>query len=123
MATIDVTQDRVRIHLSALEQAGAMHGDLSVPIDNIAAVTAHTDLWENLRGMRAPGTGIPGVIMLGTTRSKGAKDFCAVYGHKPGLLLETRDFEFARVLVSCPVEESEQTAAKINAMVMGEPKV
>ncbi len=71
------------------------------------------DVWEHLRGFRAPGTGFPGRIMLGTTRYEGRKDFCVVGRHGPGIVVELRDHEFARVLVSVPAEQAASLAARI----------
>ena len=49
---------------------------------------ARAQVVGELRGLRAPGTGIPGVIALGTWRSKGAKDFAAVYRGGPAVVVE-----------------------------------
>ena len=51
-------------------------------------------------GIRAPGTGLPGVSMLGTTRYQGKKDFNVVYGHKPGLVVTLSGIDFARILIT-----------------------
>ena len=35
--------------------------------------------FRELSGLRAPGTGLPGVIALGTWRGRGQKDFAALF--------------------------------------------
>ncbi len=56
--------------------------------------------------MRAPGTGIPWVIMLGTTRGSFGKDFCAVYGRAPAVVMELEGAPFSRCLVTVPEAEA-----------------
>jgi hypothetical protein len=56
-------------------------------------------LWSELRGIRLPGIGLPGVIALGTWRYPGGKDFVAVYrGY--GVLVTLSDPSWHRFLVS-----------------------
>lgn len=96
----------VEIRLSRWEKWGAWHRDLRIPVEHIAHRDHVPDLWSRLRGMRAPGTGFPGVIMLGTTRFRidgtWRKDFNAVYGHRPGTVLTLRNEDFERVLITDP---------------------
>ncbi len=63
--------------------------------------------------MRAPGTGIPGVIMLGTTRSKAFRDFDAVYRKRPGVVVELADAPYSRFVVTS--DEAERVASAIKA--------
>jgi hypothetical protein len=53
-----------------------------------------------LRGVRAPGTGIPYVVLLGTMRFKEGKDFTAIYKRKPVKIYEFSAGEFKRWIVS-----------------------
>ena len=76
--------------LNDLEKAGALRGDVRV---------SQTPFRE-LRGMRAPGTGWPGVIALGTWRGGGGKDFAALYRGGPAVIVELDNAEFRRLLVS-----------------------
>ena len=117
MARVDVDTDRLRVRLGRLERLGAFHDDVVVAPANLVAATSVDDLWQHLRGVRAPGTGIPGVIMLGTTRQDGVKDFCAVYRHGPGLVVELRDHEFARLLVSLDAAGAARAASSITSLV------
>lgn len=106
MAQIVEVPGFIEIRLSRREKWGSLHGDLRIPVDHVMHRDHVPDLWSRLRGMRAPGTGFPGVIMLGTTRFRmdgvWHKDFNAVYGHRPGTVLTLRDDDFDRVLISDP---------------------
>jgi hypothetical protein len=59
-----------------------------------------TTPFRDLRGIRAPGTGLPGVIALGTWRYRGGKDFAALYRGGPALVIELDGAEYRRLLVS-----------------------
>jgi len=90
----------VEVVLGTWETIGALHHGFAIPRACIISDEVVPDGWLQLRGMRAPGTGFPKVIMLGTTRYDGVKDFCAVYGSKPARVITCQGFEFARVLIT-----------------------
>ncbi len=86
--------------MSGKEELGSLKRSFSVPLKQVINIARVSDLWVHLRGIRAPGTGFPGVIMLGTTRYQGIKDFNAVYGHKPGFVVTLSASEFTRILIT-----------------------
>lgn len=48
-----------------------------------------------MRGVRAPGTGIPFLIMLGTLRNfRGWRAFCAVYKKRPAVIINFKSGKF-----------------------------
>jgi hypothetical protein len=95
-----VRDDEVEVHMSPLEQAGAFHGPVRVPLAAVSDVHIVQDAWPVLRGVREPGTDVPGHVMLGTCRGDFGKDFCAVYQHRPTVVVELQGAEFARLLVT-----------------------
>ena len=100
MATLSRVGDDVVVRLNDLEKAGAFRGDIRVPVSAVRLVRVSTSPFRDLRGMRAPGTGFPGVIALGTWRYRGGKDFAAVYRGGPAVVVELAGAEFKRLLVS-----------------------
>ena len=50
--------------------------------------------------MRAPGTGVPNVIAVGTRRGGFGKDFAAVHGKGPAVVVELTGSEFDRLIVT-----------------------
>lgn len=100
MASLDIVGDELVLRLSPLEKLGAFHGDIRVPRSSVKAVTTSDTPWKALRGMRAPGTGCPGLIMLGTTRGRGWKDFNAVYKRRPVVIVDLEGQPFARLVVT-----------------------
>ncbi|MGH3416410.1 MAG: hypothetical protein ACRDSS_08075, partial [Actinocrinis sp.] len=83
----------------------------------LRTIAAEPDPWSALRGVRAPGTGIPGVIAYGVRRlTGGAPDFAAVHGSGPAVRVELGPCaRFRRLVISVP--DVERTVAEIRARV------
>lgn len=101
--------------LSPLEMLGALRGTPSARVENLKSVELHQDPWTSkvLRGIRAPGTGFPFVIMLGTLRHRFGKDFSVVYRRRPVLLLEFENESFARWAIPA-AEENIKLLSSLN---------
>jgi len=59
MATLAVDGNELVVRLSALEKIGALRGNIRVPLASVRAVRVSETPWSELRGVRAPGTGLP----------------------------------------------------------------
>ncbi len=117
VASLEVRDSRVEVVLSGLERLGALRGDVSVALDEVLDVRPAPDPFAELRGWRLPGTGLPGVIALGTWRSRGGKDFAAVYRGRPAVVIEVRPGgEFRRLLVAD--EHAEDTVSRLRTAVL-----
>ena len=100
MARFEIEGATLVLRLSLLERLGAFSGEPHVPLSAIRNVRVTARPWKELKGMRAPGTGWPGTIALGTWRHDGVKDFCAVYRKGPGVVVELDNATYARFVVS-----------------------
>ena len=100
MARLDVNGNQLVLQLTIGEKIGAMHGDIRVPTSSVRQVRAVAQGRSEIRGIRAPGTGIPGVVFLGTLRGSFGKDFGILYGNRPAVVVELDGEEFQRLLVS-----------------------
>ena len=103
MAVLVETEIDLKLVLSKMEKLGACRGSLTAPKGALIRTYRMEDPWdrkEGLWGIRAPGTGIPKVIMLGTLRRKGAKDFVVVYGRGPAKVYEFEGLPFKRWIVT-----------------------
>ena len=110
MATLTVDGNHLVVLLSAPEKIGALRGDIRLPLACVRVVRVSDTPWSELRGIRAPGTGVPGVISLCTRRGLGFRDFAAVYGRRPALVVEMTGVSFDRLVVSCA--DSAEAAAR-----------
>ena len=100
VADLEVDGDELVLHLRAIEKAEGAHGDIRVPLAAVTAVRAVDDPWPELRGIRAPGTGLPNVIAVGTRRGDFGKDFAAVHGKGPAVVVELEGAAYGRFVVT-----------------------
>ena len=100
MADLQIQGDQLVLHLRALEKAEGAHGDIRVPLTAVTAVRSVDDPWSELRGIRAPGTGVPNVIAVGTRRGKFGKDFAAVHGKGPAVVVELEGSDYGRMIAT-----------------------
>jgi len=98
---LKVDGDQITYELSLLEIIGAFGNSPKARIANLKSVTKRDNPWTTqvLRGIRAPGTGFPYLIMLGTLRHRRGKDFCVVYKRRPVLVLEFENEAFRRWVI------------------------
>jgi len=106
MAKLIVDGPDLVVHLSSLEKLGALRGDVRVPLSTVRSAELEPHPFATLRGIRV-GTGIPGVIALGTRRFAHGQDFTAVVGGKPAVRVDlSQESSFSRLVVSVPDPDS-----------------
>ena len=116
MAQLVVEGDRLAVGLSALERLGAfVLRRPEAPLAAVRSVRSAGRAYSELRGIRAPGTGLPGVIALGTWRYRGGPDFVAVYGRGPVFVVELEGARYRRFVVSSAtaVEDAEALTLRL----------
>lgn len=116
MASLEVLSGELIVRLSGVERAAAMRREVRVALSSVTSVCAEPDPWGALRGVRAPGTGIPGVAVYGVRRvTGGAPDFAAVHGRGPAVRVDLAPgAPFGRLLVT--VEDAQRTVDAVRAL-------
>ena len=104
MARAMIKGDEVILQLSAGEKFWGFHNSPRAKISDIVSIEKVENFWKysGWRGLRAPGTGIPNVVGLGTWRKLGFKTFAAVYKKEPGYRIVLKNNEFESWLFSSP---------------------
>jgi hypothetical protein len=104
-----IVDNEVVLKLSPSERFWGFHASPRALVQDIAKIERVENFWKysGWRGVRAPGSGIPGVVGLGTWRKFGTKSFCAVYKKKPGFKFTFKSGEFEAWLFSSPELPSE----------------
>jgi hypothetical protein len=110
MAELRVEGSELVVAMSELEKLGAFRGDVRLPLSAVRAVRVAESPRSELRGIRAPGTGIPGIIALGARRGEG-HDFAAVYHDRPAVVVELDGATFDRLVISA--DDPDETASSI----------
>jgi hypothetical protein len=103
MAKVIEQGDQLILKLSLIEKIFALHfKKLTVNKAKLISKRSYAKPWstEVLRGVRAPGTGFPYLILLGTMRYRGGKDFTAIYKKRAVNVYQFEDYDFKRWIVT-----------------------
>jgi hypothetical protein len=101
VATLRREGNELVVKLNDLERLGALHGDVRVAADAVREIRVTERPLRDVHGLRVPGTGLPGVIALGTFRGgAGGRTFAAVYRGSPGVVVELQGAQFDRLVIS-----------------------
>ena len=105
MPVMIVDDAALTVKLSFLERLLACRrAHVVVPRGCVLRSFSVDELWPLLRGLRWPGLGLPGAVALGTWRWRTAtcsgRDFVAVRGRGPGVVVDLTGHEFDRLLLS-----------------------
>ena len=90
------------LSLSRLEKVAALHGDIVANKSDLISRKVVENPWRSglLKGVRAPGTGLPFYLLLGTMKYKNGKDFTIIYRNKPVEVFEFKSGPYKRWIVS-----------------------
>lgn len=76
MARVEVHEDRVVIRLTRAEKVTSLRRrDITLDRAAITSAVITADPWVWIRGVRSPGTHVPGTLAAGTWRSFAGRDF------------------------------------------------
>ena len=100
MAQLMVDDESVTLVLSVGERVEAVHGNVTVPRSSVVGARRVPDGLAEIHGTRAPGTAIPGVVMVGTWRASGSVTFAACHGRRPAVVLDLVGQPFDRLVVT-----------------------
>lgn len=103
--------------LSGAEKALAFRRrNVSIERSTITRVQLSDDPWTWLRGVRAPGTYIPGTLAIGTWQYAGGKDFALLRKKRPGVVIDLDGHdEFQRLIVGTRHGMALVTALRVDA--------
>ena len=112
MASVIREVNELILKLSFWEKLGALNSSPRTSLDSIEKVEFIDQLWGSsaLRGVRSPGTAIPYVVLLGTLRGRGYKDFVAMKGRGEGVVITLKSGPFARWIFTLEQPKSDISA-------------
>ena len=112
MARVIREGNELVLQLSFWEKLGALNSSPRASIDSLEKIEFEDELWgsSSLRGVRAPGTAIPYVVLLGTLRGMKYKDFVAMKGRGEGAVITLKSGPFARWIFTVKQPKSEISA-------------
>src|SRR3569833_3032787 len=101
MASFETDGTHLVLRLSAVEKAAAVHGDLRFERDQVREVRTVKAARREVRGLRLPGSHLPGAFTYGSYRQRGgAWTFAACRGRGPGVVVELDGHRYQRIVVT-----------------------
>lgn len=102
MVTLLLDSAQLEIALSRGERILSFRKrNIEIPRSSIVKVQLVDDTWSWLRGVRAPGMHVRGVVAVGTWRSASGDDFVLVRRRGPGVVIDLDDrAEFQRIILT-----------------------
>jgi hypothetical protein len=102
VARVIETANQLQLKLSTLEKFLSLHGDIWVDKSLLTNKVMVEKPWRRsvIKGFRAPGAAIPFVVLLGTMRYRGGKDFTAIYNRTAVDIYEFKDSAYKRWIVT-----------------------
>jgi hypothetical protein len=111
MASLLITADTVTVQLSPVEKFEAVHGNVTVPRSAITGARAVGDGMDEIHGLRMPGTGIPGVLMVGTVRDHEFVTFAVCHARRPAVVIDLTGQPYDRLVIT--LDDADVVAARI----------
>jgi hypothetical protein len=106
MAELIVDGEDLVVRLSALEKAEAVHGDVRVPVQSVRSVEVLDDVIKAVHGIRI-GTGVPGLVAIGTFTTRNSHLFAVVHHQTPrGVRVVLEGAPFDELIVGCDDPEA-----------------
>jgi hypothetical protein len=116
MAEVELTQDALIVHVQGTDQLWALRSRLEIPLSHVVGAEADPEValgwWK---GLRAPGTYVPGVIAAGTFYQEGEKVFWDVHNPEKTVVIRLRDEKYSCLVVE--VEDPITTVAAIQEAI------
>ena len=99
VARLRIDDWSVTVSLSVAEKIQALHGNVTVPRTAVIGARAVPDGMAEVHGIRT-GTGLPGVILVGTARDGDSVTFAVCHGRAPAVVLDLAGQRYDRIVVT-----------------------
>ncbi|WP_127781754.1 hypothetical protein [Rhodococcus sp. X156] len=113
MATIVLSDSILRVRLNVGEHVGGLLRNLQVPASSVRDVELVPNGLKALRGLRAPGLGLPGLRAIGTWRHKGERTMVSVRRGQPAVRVRLSGQRFDTLLIG--MDDAELVADALRA--------
>ncbi len=117
MTRIEIADGRLRVEVLGWDKLWAFKSRMEFPGEHVVGSRP----WDKerdgaWRGLRAPGTALPGVIVAGTYHGGGKHVFYDVHDFADAIVIELRDEWYARLIVQ--VEKPEAVLRLVSGALM-----
>jgi hypothetical protein len=106
LADIEVSGDRLIVHVTGVEGALALKRQLEVPLDHVVGVQRGLGEDGHGRWMKRLGTHISGVVKAGTFHAHGKRLFWDVRDRDQAIAIKLRDEKYEELVIQVEDPES-----------------
>ncbi|MCP2318043.1 hypothetical protein APR12_003396 [Nocardia amikacinitolerans] len=99
MAVISIDGGDLVVRIEGLDKLWALKSSLVIPLANVRGATLDPGIIKERKGIRAPGTHVPGVVTAGTFHIDGERVFWDVRDPDKAVVIELADERYARLVV------------------------
>jgi len=117
MARVSVDDGDLVVDVEGMDKLWALKSRLTIPLANVRGATADPGIVREGKGIRAPGTYLPGVIVAGTFHHDGERVFWDVRDPAKAVVIELVDEHYARLVIE--VADPSSTVDLIESAVGG----
>ena len=112
MAEVELTENALIVHVRGMDRLWALKSRLEIPLSHVVGAEVDPEVAQEWRkGIRAPGTHVPGVITAGTFYQEGERVFWDVHDPEKTVVIQLRDERYARLVIE--VDDPPATAAAV----------
>ena len=116
MTEVEITGDALVVHVKGMDRLFSLKSRLEIPLPHVLGAEVDPDVAQGWRkGLRAPGTHLPGVITAGTFYQEGDRIFWDVHDPEKTIVIRLEDERYARLVIE--VEDPPATAAAIEGAI------
>jgi hypothetical protein len=118
---LSLTNQKLRLEMNWYEKLFAFHfgGIITIPIAHITAVST-TKPEFSWRTIRAPGTGLPGVLVAGTFYTPIGREFWYIRHDRNYLVIDLVDEYYKRIVLTR--DDHEVWAERLNKAIANSPQ-
>jgi hypothetical protein len=115
MAHLHADGDTLVVEIEGLDKLWALKSRLTIPLANIRGATADPGMIRTPKGIRAPGSHLPGVITAGTFHIDGERVFWDVRDPAKAVVIELADERYARLVIQ--VDDPRSTVDLVESLI------
>ena len=115
MAKVLIDNNSLKISLTLFEKIRALSPSLNFDLKNVRGATDDSSFIKDGLGLRAPGTGFPGLIAEGTFYKKGDRIFALWHKGQQVVVVELQNSFYDRLAIGC--KDAKKLAKEINAAI------
>ena len=112
---LSIDYEVLRIEMQGFEKLLGFKSRLVIPLEHITSANTDDLGTAIFRGIRGPGTNIPGILRAGTYHTKQGKEFWYAPRGRKYLTIELKDESYKRIVLG--IHENQYWAEMINSAV------